>query len=54
MHLTVSANMSAKATVDANYEAELSNAEQRAADYQTQLDSIGTVVSIPTAVDACC
>ena len=46
--------MSANATTDANYEAELSNVEHRAADYQTQLDSIGTVVSIPAAVDACC
>ena len=46
--------MSAQAADEANYEAELSKAEQRAADYQTQLDSIGTVVSIPAAVDACC
>ena len=46
--------MSANAADGANYEAELSKAEQRAADYQTQLDSIGTVVSIPAAVDACC
>ena len=46
--------MSANAADEANYEAELSKAEQSVADYQTQLDSIGTVVSIPAAVDACC
>jgi hypothetical protein len=46
--------MSAKAADEANYEAELSKVEKSVADYQTQLDAIGTEVSIPAAVDACC
>jgi hypothetical protein len=46
--------MSAKAAEEANDEAELSKVEKSVADYQTQLDAIGTVVSIPAAVDACC
>lgn len=48
--------MAANAADVAEWEAELSKVEQSVSDYQTQLDSIGTEVSSPAAVDAadCC